>query len=68
MLCMLMHAMGHSDHAQAPRPEGLFEILRRRYAVGEITAEQFEEMKRVLGLAGTGEAGARPTEATGHRH
>jgi putative membrane protein len=29
--------------------DNALEILRRRYAAGEITKEQFEEMKRTLG-------------------
>jgi uncharacterized membrane protein len=58
MFCMLMHLFGHSrhsDHAHASSPpptESLLDILKRRYAQGEITQEQFEEMKRVLGLEG----------------
>jgi putative membrane protein len=35
-------AFGQSD------PDGALEILRRRYATGEIAREQFEEMKRTL--------------------
>ncbi|HSB90258.1 MAG TPA: SHOCT domain-containing protein [Anaerolineales bacterium] len=45
------HEQGHVD---ATRPEGSpgnpLEILQRRYALGEISTEQFEEMKRVLGM------------------
>lgn len=32
-----------------PGPDSALEVLRRRYAAGEITKEQFEEMKRTLG-------------------
>ncbi len=32
-----------------PSQDSALEILRRRYAAGEITKEQFEEMKRTLG-------------------
>lgn len=32
-----------------PSHDTAHEILRRRYASGEITKEQFEEMKRTLG-------------------
>ncbi len=32
--------------AQGSNPESPGEILRRRYAAGELTKEQFEEMKR----------------------
>jgi putative membrane protein len=43
-------ARGSSGSANAPRvptmPESPSEILRRRYASGEITREQFEQMKR----------------------
>ncbi len=38
-------------HSNAPQNESPLEILKRRYALGEITHEQFEEMKRVLGIA-----------------
>ncbi len=62
MMCMAMHAMdhqgdlGHSEHG-APaatsgmtQGESLLDILKRRYALGEINREQFEEMRRVLNL------------------
>ncbi len=55
-MCMIMHAMDHSEHntqaaaTSAPQSESPLDILRRRYALGEITREQFEEMKRVLGV------------------
>jgi uncharacterized membrane protein len=48
--------MDHSSHSvRATRSdfsqeESLLAILKRRYALGEITREQFEEMKRVLEL------------------
>ena len=57
MCCMLMHAMDHPAHgssttvAGGPQEESLRDILRRRYALGEISREQFEEMKQVLGVA-----------------
>jgi len=50
---MMMHTMDHSAH-NAPasaQSESLLDILKRRYALGEITREQFEEMKRVLGVS-----------------
>ena len=56
MMCMMMHAMDHSGHdahstpATTPPSESLLDILKRRYALGEINREQFEEMKRVLGV------------------
>ncbi len=55
-VCMAMHAMDHSAHgAPAATPgatqnESLFDILKRRYALGEIDQTQFEEMKRVLSV------------------
>jgi len=52
---MLMHALGHSGHDAHAAPtshnESLLAILQRRYALGELTREQFEEAKRVLGIA-----------------
>lgn len=68
MCCMMMHAMdhqgdlGHSGHdsqtahASTPQNESLLDILKRRYALGEITREQFEEMKSVLGFQATSSA------------
>jgi uncharacterized membrane protein len=56
-MCMAMHAMDHSAHdvpAAAPgaaQTESLLDILKRRYALGEVTAAQFEEMKRTLNLS-----------------
>ncbi len=55
MMCMLMHVMGHSAHdapgtpAVAGEGESLIDLVKRRYALGEITREQFEEMKRTVG-------------------
>lgn len=43
-------ARGTGNSASAPQGESLFEILKSRYAKGEITKEQFEQMKRELGL------------------
>jgi len=57
MCCMMMHAMDHSDrgaehgHSHTTAGEPLLEILNRRYALGEITREQLQEMKTVLGLS-----------------
>jgi uncharacterized membrane protein len=57
---MMMHAMDHSGHdapttlANAPQSESLLDILKRRYALGEINREQFEEMQRVLGVTDSG--------------
>jgi len=49
----------------ASQNESPLDILKRRYALGEITQAQFEEMKRVLGLAGD-TAAVSPT--TTHAH
>lgn len=60
-MCCMMHDMdrdmdhsGHSTQMQAANAlqqnESLLDILKRRYAKGEITREQFEEMKRDLDL------------------
>jgi uncharacterized membrane protein len=60
MMCMMMHAMDHSGHdahtmpANVPQSESLLDILKRRYALGEINQTQFEEMKRALGLTDSG--------------
>lgn len=64
MCCMMMHAM-HSEHDTHQMSanndnQSLLEILKRRYALGEINREQFEEMIRVLGVANP-----NPTESTG---
>ena len=56
MMCMAMHAMDHSAHGAStttptvPQNESLLDILKRRYALGEINQAQFEEMKRTLNL------------------
>jgi uncharacterized membrane protein len=70
MCCMMMHAMNHTAHTSpttatsGPQEESLHDILRRRYALGEISREQFEEMKQVLGVTpeSVGASG------TGHAH
>ena len=56
MMCMMPHMMAHSEHIDAhvnasqPSP---FDILKRRYALGEITSEQLKEMMHVLSAAET---------------
>jgi uncharacterized membrane protein len=55
---MAMHAMDHSGQDAHAVPSGvrhaegesLLDILKRRYALGEINREQFEEMRRVLNM------------------
>ena len=72
MLCMLMHLLDHSGHnahaAQpgAPHNEPLLDILKRRYALGEITEVQFEDMKRVLGLSDVAPNAPSPLEHSHH--
>jgi uncharacterized membrane protein len=74
-MCMMHMVMGHGEHggqamqehqAGAPQQESLLDILKRRYALGEINLEQFQEMQRVLGLAGTPPPGAAGYRA--HQH
>jgi len=63
---MMMH--GDHDSHNAPDQtapaanESLLEILKRRYALGEITQAQFEQMQRVLGLTMQTDAANAPTE------
>jgi putative membrane protein len=48
-IVVLVRALtGRSMFAQ-PSYDSALEVLRRRYAAGEITKDQFEEMKRTLG-------------------
>jgi uncharacterized membrane protein len=68
MCCMMGHEMSH-EHDTATRrdagepPETLLDVLQRRYALGEISRDQLEEMKRVLGL-GAGSAAGAPVGAS----
>jgi putative membrane protein len=41
---------GQQPGEGSPSPESPLDILKRRYAAGEITKEQFEEMKRNLAV------------------
>lgn len=53
-MCMMPHTMDHSEHeaAHASHSESsAFDILKRRFAQGEITPEQFKEMAQVLSTA-----------------
>ena len=75
MCCMMGHEMDH-ERGREPSATGhqaqetLIEILRRRYAQGEISREQFEEMKRVLGFGAAAplvtESGAAAWESGHH--
>lgn len=53
---MCMCSMGHSGHtgqtrvAHSNHEEAPLDTIKRRYAAGEITREQFEQMKRDLGV------------------
>lgn len=51
-MCMMHFMMGHSrydePHSYPRQDEDPLDILKRRFARGEITQEQFEEMRRVL--------------------
>ncbi len=73
-MCLMIHLGEHQDHttqhapaqpAGAATSDELFGILKHRYALGEITQEQFEEMQRVLGLSAGG--GAAPSQSH-HAH
>ena len=41
-------SMGDHSQGDSQRAEGAVELLRRRYAAGEITDEQFDTMRRKL--------------------
>ncbi len=49
---MCMGHMGMGDHSDenGQRAENAVELLRRRYAAGELTDEQFDAMSRKLGI------------------
>ncbi len=56
MCCMMGHAMNHGEEMERPAGEGgprepLLDVLQRRFALGEITRDQLEEMRAVLGLS-----------------
>ncbi len=58
-MCMMqmMRGSDHSAHATATgglQMESLLDSLKRRYALGEITREQFQEMKHLLGESDAG--------------
>jgi uncharacterized membrane protein len=68
MMCMMPHNTTHAEHgdahANAPEPS-LLDILKRRFALGEITQEQYRDMQQVLGIAGTDTA---QVHNEGHQH
>ncbi len=70
MWCMLDHLLGHSGHAETHMGAGVpdapspLDILKRRFALGEISQGQFEEMARVLS---TVEASGYPAYYGQHR-
>jgi len=74
MCCMMMgHRMDHDTETHSStepvrQTETLVDVLRRRYALGEISSEQMEEMKRVLGLTADSavEAGGNAWETSHH--
>jgi uncharacterized membrane protein len=76
MCCMMSHGMNHGGEMEKSadeggQPEPLLDVLQRRYALGEITQHQLEEMKEVLGLSAATAVGAaagrsNPWEAVHH--
>ncbi len=55
---MVHHLLGHSVHGDTPAHVSLepapLDILKWRFALGEISREQFEEMVHVLGAVDRG--------------
>ena len=74
MCCMMGHGMDHGEEMHGSAVEGgqrdsLLDVLRRRYAAGEISRDQLEEMRAVLGLSDGKTAaagGGNPWEAEHH--
>lgn len=48
-IVVVVRALANRNVPGQARQDSAMEILRRRYAAGEIGKEQFEEMKRTLG-------------------
>ncbi len=73
-MCLMVHLTGHQEHAPQHAPaqsagtanDELRGILKRRYALGEITREQFEEMQRVLGLSVEEGTAPKPSQHVHH--
>ena len=59
-MCMTNHGSDHDSHSGSN--ESPLEILKRRFAAGEITREQYEEMKRVI----LGDDGSRQSSHAAH--
>jgi len=47
-IVLLIKLMSLGDRKRAPDSESALDILKKRYAKGEITKEQFEQMKEGL--------------------
>ena len=77
MCCMMSHGMDRGGEMQGSAGEGgqresLLDVLQRRYALGEITQTQLDEMKAVLGLSdgkavGAAAGSSNPWEPEHHR-
>ena len=77
MCCMTSHGMDHGGETGRSTTEGggresLLDVLQRRYALGEITQTQLDEMKAVLGLSdgkavGAAAGSSNPWEPEHHR-
>jgi putative membrane protein len=48
-IVVVVRALSGRNVFGQPHYDSALEVLRRRYAAGEITKEQFEEIKRTLG-------------------
>ncbi|HET8627704.1 MAG TPA: SHOCT domain-containing protein [Thermomicrobiales bacterium] len=59
LLRWLQRALGGPDPVADDSEDSAVALLRRRYAAGEITREQYEEMRRTLARDDRG-AGAEP--------
>lgn len=76
MCCMMGHGMDrggemHRSAVEGGQRDSLLDVLRRRYAAGEISRDQLEEMKAVLGLSdgkavGSAEGNSNPWEVEHH--